>query len=316
MVVDGALIGRPAPLHRPSGGPPPPHSQGRTACRPARTACRNSRRGRDRAREAGATGPQRLRSAASNAALNSPALQRPAPTSTSVPTIERTCRCRNDSALASKRTSSPSRLTSSRSSVRIGDFAWHCESRKVEKSCRPMSTRAAACIASASRRGFNRQARPRSKRERRAAIDDAIEIVAGGRAVPRVEIGAHALGAEHRHGMGMKQRVEPLAEPERVPVALKVDMRDLAPRMHAGVGAPGAMGGRARAGHREHGALQHLLNRKAVLLPLPADERRAVIFEDKLKARHSKPGRTRGGERRRWLRREPRRRGARRSGRH
>ena len=47
--------------------------------------------------------------------------------------------------------------------VRIGEFAWHCESRKVEKSCRPMSARAAACIASASRRGFTRQAEPRSK---------------------------------------------------------------------------------------------------------------------------------------------------------
>ena len=179
-----------------------------------------------------------------------------------------------------------------------------------------MSARAAACIASASRRGFTRQARAALERERRAAIDDAIEIVAGARAVARVEIGAHALGADNRHGMGMKQRVEPLAEPERRPVALKVDMRDLAQRMHAGVRAPGAMGGHARAGHREDGAFQSFLNREAVLLPLPADERRAVIFEDELKARHSEPGRTRGGERRRWLRREPRRCADRRSGRH
>ena len=67
----------------------------------------------------------------------------------------------------------------------------------------------------------------------------------------RVEIGGHALGAEHRHRMGLNERVEPLAETERGPVALKVDMRDLAPRMHAGVRAPGAMSGHARAGHRE-----------------------------------------------------------------
>ena len=123
---------------------------------------RRSRRARGRARDAGATWPQRLRSAASSAALRSLALQRPAPTSTSEPTIERTWRCRNDSALASNSTSSPSRLTSSRSRVRIGDFAWHCASRKVEKSCRPTRTRAASCIASASSRGFTRQARPRS----------------------------------------------------------------------------------------------------------------------------------------------------------
>ena len=79
------------------------------------------------------------------------------------------------------------------------------------------------------------------ERERRAAIDDAIEVVARARAVARVEIGAHALGAEDRDGMGMKQRVEPLAEPERLPVALKIDMRDLAERMHARVRAPGAV---------------------------------------------------------------------------
>ena len=54
--------------------------------------------------------------------------------------------------LASIWTSSPSRMTSSRSSVRIGDFAWHWESRKVEKSCWPISACAASCIAAASRR--------------------------------------------------------------------------------------------------------------------------------------------------------------------
>ena len=90
----------------------------------------------------------------------------------------------------------------------------------------------------------------------------------------RVEIGAHALGAEHRHRMGLHERVEPLAKAKRGPVALKVDMRDLPARMHAGVRAPRAMSGHARAGHREQGALQNLLNREAVLLPLPADERR------------------------------------------
>ena len=95
----------------------------------------------------------------------------------------------------------------------------------------------------------------------------------------------------------MKQRVEPLAEPERIPVALKVDMRDLAQRMHAGVGAPRAMRGRALSRHGEERALERLLDRKAVLLPLPADERRAVIFERELVARHSgclRAGPTRG----------------------
>ncbi len=110
--------------------------------------------------------------------------------------------------------------------------------------------------------------------ERRAAIDDAIEIVASGRAMARVEIGVHALGAENRHGMRMDERIEPLAQAERLPVALEVDMRDLAQSMHASVRAPRAMGGRARAGHRGERALQNFLDREAVLLSLPADERR------------------------------------------
>ena len=76
-----------------------------------------------------------------------------------------------------------------------------------------------------------------------AAIDDAIEVVAGGSAAPGVETGADALGAENRHRMRLKQRIEPLAQAERIPVALKLDMRDLAQRMHASVRAARAMGG-------------------------------------------------------------------------
>ena len=59
----------------------------------------------------------------------------------------------------------------------------------------------------------------------------------------RVELGAHSLGGDNRHGMGMNERIEPLAQAKRIPVALKVDMRDLAQSMHAGVRAPRAMGG-------------------------------------------------------------------------
>ena len=105
--------------------------------------------------------------------------------------------------------------------------------------------------------------------------------------MPRVEIVAHALDAENRDGMGMKERIEPLAEPERLPVALEIDMRDLAQRMHASVGAPRAMRDRTLAVMASDRALQRLLDRKAVPLPLPADERRAVIFERELKARHA-----------------------------
>ena len=110
--------------------------------------------------------------------------------------------------------------------------------------------------------------------------------MAGGGAAPSVETSVHALGSENRDWVRLEQRVEALAKPERIPIALEVDMRDLAQRVHARIGAPGAMGGRALRGHRDKRALQRLLDRKAVLLPLPADEGRAVIFEGELEAQH------------------------------
>src|SRR5258708_9716617 len=101
--------------------------------------------------------------------------------------------------------------------------------------------------------------------------------MASRRAVTRVEIVGRALGADDRHGMGTKQRIEPFTEPERSPVALKVDMGDLTPSMHAGVRAPRAMGGHALSRHRQQGAFQSFLNPEPVFLPLPANELRAVI---------------------------------------
>ena len=85
----------------------------------------------------------------------------------------------------------------------------------------------------------------------------------------------------------MKERIEAFAEPERRPVALKLDMRDLAQGVDASVRAPRAMRGRLLSRHGEDRALQRLLDRKAVPLPLPADERRAVIFKRELEARHA-----------------------------
>ena len=169
-------------------------------------------------------------------------------------------------------------------------------------------------------RGVERRLHPPGaaplEREGSAAVDDAIEIMAGNGAMARVEIGGDALGAEDRHRIGMDERIEPLLKPEGRPVALEVDMSDLSQSMHARVGAPGAMRGRVLAGHGEDRSFQRLLDRKAVRLPLPADERAAVIFEDELEARHLEPGQRRREERRRSLRREPHRCADRRIGRH
>ena len=63
-------------------------------------------------------------------------------------------------------------------------------------------------------------------------------------------------------------------------------MRDLAERMHAGIGAAGAARDGVFAGERLDGFGEPPLHRSAILLHLPADERRAVIFEGELVAGH------------------------------
>ena len=63
-------------------------------------------------------------------------------------------------------------------------------------------------------------------------------------------------------------------------------MRHLAERMHARVGAPGAAHGRALAGQPDERLLDRLLDRAPVRLPLPADERAAVILDRQLVAGH------------------------------
>ena len=63
-------------------------------------------------------------------------------------------------------------------------------------------------------------------------------------------------------------------------------MTDLTERMHAGVGAAGAVHHHLLAAERLDGGGQHALHARAIVLNLPADERPPVIFDDQLVARH------------------------------
>src|ERR1700742_732013 len=65
-----------------------------------------------------------------------------------------------------------------------------------------------------------------------------------------------------------------------------VAMGDLRQRVHAGVSATRTMNANLLATDRLHGCLQRALHRGAVVLDLPAAERRAVIFDDEFIARH------------------------------
>ena len=64
-------------------------------------------------------------------------------------------------------------------------------------------------------------------------------------------------------------------------------MRHLPARVHAGIGAAGALHQHTLAGERRHGERQHALHGELVGLRLPAAKRRAVIFDDEFVARHN-----------------------------
>ncbi len=57
--------------------------------------------------------------------------------------------------------------------------------------------------------------------------------------------------------------------------------------MHAGIGAAGSVHAGALAAKGEERVFQRFLDRDAVRLPLPANERAAVVFESEFVARHA-----------------------------
>jgi hypothetical protein len=74
-----------------------------------------------------------------------------------------------------------------------------------------------------------------------AAVDDAIKIVALDRRGAGIEAVRHPLGGQDRHRVRAQMRVERIAHGVGIPVLHEIDMRDLAARVHAGIGAAGAL---------------------------------------------------------------------------
>ncbi len=124
--------------------------------------------------------------------------------------------------------------------------------------------------------------------ERRTADHDAEDIGASDGREPGVEILIDPSRRRHGDRMRAQMRVEGAGEPERGPVAREVDMRDLAGRVDAGVGAPGAGDEGGRRVDAGGGGLERALDARAVGLALPAAERTAVIFEAKGVAGHGR----------------------------
>src|SRR5712672_819970 len=89
--------------------------------------------------------------------------------------------------------------------------------------------------------------------------------------------------------MRAQMRVQAVAKTARRKMLFDVAMRDLRQRMHAGVGTARAVNANMLAADRLDRVFQRALHRGAIVLDLPAAERRAVIFDGQLVAGHIDP---------------------------
>src|SRR6185437_13345608 len=119
-----------------------------------------------------------------------------------------------------------------------------------------------------------------------AAVDDAVEIVALDGRKSRVEVVRDLFGRKHGDRLRAQMKVDGVAHRVGVPLFGEIDMRDLAERMHARIGAAGAAHRGALGGECRDGVGQRALDRGTVVLRLPAHIRRAVILERELVAGH------------------------------
>src|SRR6516162_9208498 len=124
------------------------------------------------------------------------------------------------------------------------------------------------------------------ERRRCSAVQDAIEINSSDCREPCVKRSGHPLCREDRNPGGPQMVVNGAAQNLRRNRAGKIDMSGLRQRMHASIGASGAMYRDALAAELGDGGFERLLNRWPVGLPLPAGQSTAVIFDRQLVAGH------------------------------
>src|SRR5690606_1511626 len=93
-------------------------------------------------------------------------------------------------------------------------------------------------------------------------------------------------GCDDRNRVRAHMGVDGVAQRVGSDGTFEIDMRDLTQRMDAGIGAAGGMNLQRGAAKTFDAGFDDMLHGEAVRLRLPADERRAVIFDGELVARH------------------------------
>ena len=99
----------------------------------------------------------------------------------------------------------------------------------------------------------------------------------------------HPRRGQNRHRQRFQVVIQRFRQTERVPILAQIAMGDLGERVHPGIGAPGPGDRwRVRLQFAER-RFQRLLHGRLVFLPLPADERPAVILDFECVSWHDLP---------------------------
>ena len=125
---------------------------------------------------------------------------------------------------------------------------------------------------------------------RRAAAQDAIDVVAFGGAEARVEAGLSDSALEHGMRARLQMKIDRFLNAKRIPVFRQIEMGHLTQGVHARVRSPCAPDADALARELHDRILKRALHRNALRLLLPADKRRSVVFDEEAVARHGSGG--------------------------
>jgi peptide/nickel transport system substrate-binding protein len=123
------------------------------------------------------------------------------------------------------------------------------------------------------------------ERRHNSAAKDAIAILLRQRTPARVKIGANFLGGNNTD-RGRQQRVERALKFARFQPGMRLEMRDLAQRMHAGVGAARAVNDDFLLRDFARDIVERGLHSRQSRLKLPAVEGRAVVSDSQLDGPH------------------------------
>ena len=198
------------------------------------------------------TPPTRDRSPLCRSQLTSEARRRPRPTSTRVPTTERTIWWQNDVASMSKRSSRASGPSSPARSGDLGEAGVEHPPPDGRPRLGPGHSPAEGAEVVLAEEGVGgaghgpqvERARhvPRHRGEegvRGLVLQDEVAVAPGPGRAPGVETGGRRLGGAHGHGR-LEQGVHRPHQPGGVHAVAHVDVDDLTPGVDAGVGAPRA----------------------------------------------------------------------------